>query len=47
VKSPNTQALSSWMGDRLGMEPADLLRAFRVFNAYAEPFRKESETHEI
>jgi coenzyme F420-reducing hydrogenase gamma subunit len=47
VESPNTQALSGWMADRLRMAPADLLLAFRGFNAYAEAFRKESEAHEI
>jgi hypothetical protein len=28
------------------VDPQDLVRAFRGFNAYAEPFRKESEAHE-
>ena len=46
-ESPNTRALSNWLGDRFGLEAADLLRAFRGFNAYAEPFRKECEAHEI
>jgi sulfhydrogenase subunit delta len=41
----NTSALSaSWSG--LGVSEQDLVRAFRTFNAYAEPFRKESEAHE-
>jgi sulfhydrogenase subunit delta len=44
-ETPNTQALSaSWSG--LGVSEQDLVRAFRTFNAYAEPFRKESEAHE-
>lgn len=43
--TPNTPALSaSWSS--LGVSELDLMRAFRTFNAYAEPFRKESEAHE-
>jgi hypothetical protein len=30
----------------LGSGPAELTRAFRSFNAYAEAFRRESEAHE-
>jgi coenzyme F420-reducing hydrogenase gamma subunit len=45
MESPNTKSLSDgWV--RLGTKEADLVRAFRGFNAYAEPFRKESEAHE-
>ena len=44
-ESPNTSSLAAiWKG--LGQTPADLVRAFRSFNAGAEPFRKESESHE-
>ena len=44
-ETPNPPSLSSqWR--RLGVSRPDLVRAFRGFNAYAEPFRKESETHE-
>jgi sulfhydrogenase subunit delta len=44
-ETPNTASLSSrWA--HLGVRPDDLVRAFRGFNAYAEPFRKESEAHE-
>jgi coenzyme F420-reducing hydrogenase gamma subunit len=44
-ETPNTPSLSSqWR--RLGVSQSDLVRAFRGFNAYAEPFRKESESHE-
>jgi hypothetical protein len=25
----------------------DIMRLFRTFNAFAEPFRKESEDHEV
>lgn len=43
--SLNTPALSAaW--SQLGVSEADLVRAYRTFNAYAEPFRKESEAHE-
>jgi hypothetical protein len=37
--------LSYWLGEH-GKEKGELLRAFRQFNAYAEAFRKESESHE-
>jgi hypothetical protein len=30
---------------RLGATPRDIQRAFRTFNAAAEPFLKESEAH--
>jgi coenzyme F420-reducing hydrogenase gamma subunit len=44
-ETPNTASLSGrW--SHLGVGPDDLVRAFRGFNAYAEPFRKESEAHE-
>jgi sulfhydrogenase subunit delta len=44
MESPNTAALASeWQ--RLGAAPRDIQRAFRTFNAAAEPFRKESEAH--
>lgn len=44
-ETPNTSSLShSWL--QLGVEPADLVRAFRSYNANAGAFRKESEAHE-
>jgi coenzyme F420-reducing hydrogenase gamma subunit len=43
-ETPNTASLSAWWR-RLGVKELDLVRAFRGFNAYAEPFRKESEAH--
>ena len=44
-ETPNTASLSSqW--EKLGINGETLMRAFRSFNAYAEPFRKESEAHE-
>jgi hypothetical protein len=38
--------LSHWFSNSLAMKRIDILRIFRGFNAYAEPFRKESEAHE-
>jgi coenzyme F420-reducing hydrogenase gamma subunit len=44
-ETPNTSSLSAaWT--RLDVREEDLVRAFRGFNAYAEPFRRESEAHE-
>jgi len=44
-ETPNTESLASqWQ--KLGSDDHGLVRAFRGFNAYAEPFRKESEIHE-
>lgn len=42
---PNTEALSGSLR-ALGMDDGGLMRLFRNFNAYAEPFRRESEAHE-
>ena len=45
MESPNTGSLSrSWIA--LGADGKDIVRAFRGFNAFAEPFRRESERHE-
>jgi len=44
-ETPNTESLSKWW-NKLGMSNNDILRAYRSFNAYAESFRKESESHE-
>ena len=44
-ETPNTPALSQWW-QRMGVSDRDLVRAFRSFNEYAEPFRRESELHE-
>jgi len=44
-ETPNTRSLSTWWTAR-GMSELDLVQAYRTFNAYAEPFRKESEAHE-
>jgi len=44
-ETPNTASLAAWFG-RLGVSEPDIVRVFRNFNAYAEPFRKESQRHE-
>ncbi|MEW6278273.1 MAG: oxidoreductase [Candidatus Eremiobacterota bacterium] len=45
AESPNTAALAAeWK--HLGVPERDILRAFRTFNANAEPFRTESVAHE-
>ncbi len=45
MESPNTASLSAaWRA--LGADRRDLMRAFRGFNAGAEPFRRESEQQE-
>jgi sulfhydrogenase subunit delta len=41
---PNTASLSAQL-QQLGVSEADLVRLWRTFNAYAEPFRQESLTH--
>ena len=44
-ETPNTAGLSRrWQ--QLGAPRQDIVRVFRGFNAYAAPFRKESESHE-
>jgi sulfhydrogenase subunit delta len=45
METPNTASLSNWWS-HLGVNEDGLVRAFRTFTAYAEPFRKESESHE-
>jgi coenzyme F420-reducing hydrogenase gamma subunit len=44
-ETPNTAALAARWAE-LGMRESDLLRAFRSFNAAAEPFREESLAHD-
>jgi sulfhydrogenase subunit delta len=44
-ETPNTASLSAcW--SHLGATEQDLVRTFRSFNAFAEPFQKESDAHE-
>jgi coenzyme F420-reducing hydrogenase gamma subunit len=45
VRFSNVDSLSAWIG-REGMSKDEIARAFRGFNAYAEAFRKASETNE-
>jgi len=46
MDTPNPAALSDWWLKGLGVNEQNLVRAWRGFNAYAEPFRKESEAHD-
>jgi coenzyme F420-reducing hydrogenase gamma subunit len=43
-EAPNTGSMSTWLA-HLGMKDEDIVRVFRTYNAYAEPFRRESEAH--
>jgi coenzyme F420-reducing hydrogenase gamma subunit len=44
-ETPNTESLSHWFV-KLGESQQEISRAFRNFNAWAEPFREESRSHE-
>jgi len=44
-ETPNTAALSAWWS-QMGLSDHEIVRAFRSFHAWAEPFRKESEARE-
>ncbi len=44
-ETPNTDAMANWLFT-LDRQPADVVRAFRGFNAFAEPFRKQSEAYD-
>jgi len=46
-ETPNTASLALWLEKKLGADSAALIRAFRSYNASAEPFRRESEQHEV
>lgn len=46
-ETPNTASAAAWMQEQLGVSSDGLVRLFRSFNAGAEPFRRESEKHEI
>lgn len=44
-ETPNTSSLAAWWTGRGASDP-EITRAFRGFNAYAEAFRREGESHE-
>jgi sulfhydrogenase subunit delta len=46
LAAPNTESMSSWWKENLGMSDGDIVRAFRSFNGYADAFRREGERHE-
>jgi coenzyme F420-reducing hydrogenase gamma subunit len=43
-ETPNTASLTGWWKG-MGVSPVEIRRAYRTFNANAEPFRKESESN--
>ena len=45
-ETPNTASIAARFSGWLGVSEPDIVRTFRGFNAYADAFRKESETHE-
>ncbi len=45
METPNTSSLSKeWL--KMGANPKEISQTFRGFNAYSEPFRRESEIHD-
>jgi coenzyme F420-reducing hydrogenase gamma subunit len=45
METPNTSSLSeAWK--KLGASEEEVVRVFRTYNAWADPFRKESEAHD-
>lgn len=44
-ETPNTESMSQELA-RHGLQDQNIVRAFRGFNAYADAFRKESESHD-
>jgi coenzyme F420-reducing hydrogenase gamma subunit len=45
MESPNTESLAAWWTEHVHVGDADVVRAFRGFNAYADAFRKEGDRH--
>ncbi|HNC44791.1 MAG TPA: oxidoreductase [Acidobacteriota bacterium] len=45
METPNTASLGTHLV-QLGMKSGEVSRVFRTFNAFAEPFRKESEVYD-
>ncbi|MDH4100094.1 MAG: oxidoreductase [Nitrospirota bacterium] len=44
-ETPNTASLAQWLAGT-GVTDDEIMRVFRTFNGWSEPFRKESEAHE-
>ncbi|GMV36843.1 MAG: oxidoreductase [Fimbriimonadales bacterium] len=44
-ETPNTSSIANWFGEH-GVHGRELVRMFRSYNAYAGPFRAESEAHD-
>lgn len=44
-ETPNTASLAKWLSGT-GVTDDEIVRVFRTFNGWSEPFRKESEAHE-
>lgn len=44
-ETPNTASLAKWLGGT-GVTDDEIVRVFRTFNGWSEPFRKESASHE-
>jgi coenzyme F420-reducing hydrogenase gamma subunit len=44
-ETPNPESLASWL-EGTGVSREEIVRSFRGFNAYAEPFRRVSELYE-
>lgn len=44
-EAPNTSSLANKF-EEIGLSNYDIVRSFRNFNSYADPFRKESEAYE-
>jgi coenzyme F420-reducing hydrogenase gamma subunit len=45
-ETPNTESLAGWFGRAQGMTEDAIVRVFRTYYGYEEPFRKESGSHE-
>ncbi len=45
-ETPNTESLARWFARRQGVSDEAIVRLFRTYYGYTEPFRRESEAHE-
>jgi sulfhydrogenase subunit delta len=43
METANPASLTSWMGRKLEVDPAELVRVYRTFNANAPAFKRESD----